>query len=92
MAKTKNTRKMLWSSIVFALYFLATVHSAIVWNILVGPFQEHGASPDLIIALTHPPLPLKILGLLVSAVSFILADTIMVSPGIIRSFEFNFES
>lgn len=45
-------------------------------------FLNHGTSPDILNALTHPNLKLKILALVASAFAFLLADIVMV-----RSFD-----
>ncbi|KAJ7491685.1 hypothetical protein B0H11DRAFT_1859104 [Mycena galericulata] len=78
MGKRKNTRKVLWSTIIILFYVFATIHSSLTWEFFILPFQEHGASPDVLIALSHPSLGPKILALLVSAVIFIMADVIMI--------------
>ncbi|KAF7345685.1 hypothetical protein MVEN_01588300 [Mycena venus] len=74
----KNPRRKLWTGIMVLLYSCATIHSAFGWQVLALAFQNHGASPDLLNALTHPNLKLKILALVASFLSFLLADMIMV--------------
>ncbi|KAJ6489756.1 hypothetical protein C8R45DRAFT_929073 [Mycena sanguinolenta] len=78
MSNRQSNQKWLWSTIVALLYFCATVHSSTTWEIFVEPIQEHGASPDVITALLHPNVGLDIFGLVTSAVSFVLADIIMI--------------
>ncbi|KAF8146735.1 hypothetical protein K438DRAFT_2028032 [Mycena galopus ATCC 62051] len=71
-------RKWLWPAIVILLYLCASIHSGITWEGLVSPVENFGASPDIITALTHPKLALKVLGLVASALSFTFADMIMI--------------
>ncbi|KAJ7483607.1 hypothetical protein FB451DRAFT_1235113 [Mycena latifolia] len=74
----KNNRKKLWTTFILLLYICATIHASISWEFLVVAFQNHGTSPDVLNALTHPNLKLKILALVASFLSFLLADVIMV--------------
>ncbi|KAJ7111423.1 hypothetical protein C8R44DRAFT_258116 [Mycena epipterygia] len=77
-SKRQGARKGPWSAIVILLYSCATIHSSITWETFLVPFQDFGASPDIITALTHPSLALKIFGLVASTVSLILVDLIMI--------------
>ncbi|KAJ7859453.1 hypothetical protein B0H14DRAFT_2746401 [Mycena olivaceomarginata] len=74
----KNRRRELWMAIMLILYSCATIHSAVAWQAIMAAFQNHGTSPALLTALTHPNLQLKILALVASFLSFLLADMIMV--------------
>jgi hypothetical protein len=65
-------------AIMLILYSCATIHSAVAWQAIMAAFQNHGTSPALLTALTHPNLQLKILALVASFLSFLLADMIMV--------------
>ncbi|KAF7336149.1 hypothetical protein MVEN_02162300 [Mycena venus] len=78
MTPNASHHKKVWLGIIILLYSCATIHSAIQWEDLVLAFQNHGTSPDLLNALTHPNLRLKILALVASFLSFILADMIMI--------------
>ncbi|KAJ7264085.1 hypothetical protein B0H12DRAFT_1102804 [Mycena haematopus] len=78
LSNRKNSQKWLWSTLVVISYFCATVHSSVTWETFVEPFHDHGASADVVTALLHPDLGLRIFGLVTSAVSFVLADIIMI--------------
>ncbi|KAJ7624942.1 hypothetical protein FB45DRAFT_924615 [Roridomyces roridus] len=78
MNKKPPSRKRHWSALLILLYSCSTIHSSITWQNLIVAFQDHGASPDVLHALTDPNLKLKILALVASFLGFILADAIMV--------------
>ncbi|KAJ7740460.1 hypothetical protein DFH07DRAFT_751670 [Mycena maculata] len=78
MSRKSDHRRKLWSAVIILLYSCATIHSSISWESLVIAFQNYGTSPDLLNALIHPSLKLKILSLVASFLGFLLADTVMV--------------
>ncbi|KAJ6552822.1 hypothetical protein B0H19DRAFT_1155024 [Mycena capillaripes] len=78
MNPKKSHRRELWTGIMVLLYSFATIHSAVQWEAIMRPFQYYGTSPGLLNELIHPNLNLKILALVASFLSFVLADMIMV--------------
>ncbi|KAJ7738058.1 hypothetical protein DFH07DRAFT_752699 [Mycena maculata] len=78
MKEKGNNHRKTWSALIILLYSCATIHSSISWEFLVLAFHNYGTSPDLLNALIHPDLKLKIVGLIANLLSIVLADAIMV--------------
>ncbi|KAJ7065608.1 hypothetical protein C8F01DRAFT_1366563 [Mycena amicta] len=79
-SKRADSHKWFWMGLVLLLYILAMIHGTLEWYVTMEPLQDYGGSPQVIAALKTPPnrLEIKILGLLASALLYIITDCIMI--------------
>ncbi|KAJ7055220.1 hypothetical protein C8F01DRAFT_1258846 [Mycena amicta] len=79
-SKRPDSRKWFWMGLVLLLYVLAMIHVGLEWFVTMEPLQKYGGSPEVIAALKTPPnrLEIKILGLLASALLYVITDCIMI--------------